>query len=338
MKNIICNALFLRELLLSNNRSKNNKPEYIKPKNNMPKNTRLKNKNPENNNSKASESDDFEIVDGLAMPGGPGIPAGPAMSAGLTVSSGPAISVGSVVSGGFSVPRNFVIPEDISTSAEFVMPVDFKALVASSSTSDNPYLSGTLVSAILSYISDTGAFSQHHNKYCVYPLYLSIPPSLTPETVFMHDFLRCAIEVEGSNYLQICEWVDLGSGSFVPSTPKDYLIDEFVARGFFHSDIIAILSSYQQILLYTNRYLLEAMFKDLFLTSYDMDSLPEDKWHIKSTGLTCRLNLFKKAGLVFAQMRFADITLSHMRWGDYVIPGEIKTFFYLDKSNIKAPT
>ena len=129
------------------------------------------------------------------------------------------------------------------------------------------------------------------------------------------------------------EWVDLKEDS----SPKSTLVAEFLSQGFFQADVLAVLNSYQQILLYTNRYILESMFNDLFYTPEDLEASPEDKWHINSLGLTLNFNIFKKSDSIFGELKFANMTLTHMRWGEYFIPGALKTFFYLDQTDKKKP-
>jgi hypothetical protein len=214
---------------------------------------------------------------------------------------------------------------------KFLTPVNINKL---DSTSDNPYLHLTFTTPILRYLKDTGAYSYYFSKINEYPLYLSIKPSVSPEVVFMHDFIRGAVEIEGVSYSKMNEWVDLKEDA----NPKSTLVAEFLSQGFFRADILAVLNSYQQILLYTNRYILESMFSELFYTPEDLEANPEDKWHINSVGLTLKFNIFKKSDSIFAELKFANMSLNHMRWGEYFIPGALKTFFYLDQSEKKAPT
>ncbi len=213
---------------------------------------------------------------------------------------------------------------------KFLTPVNINKL---DSTSDNPYIHLTFTTPILSYLRDTGAYSYYFSKINEYPLYLSIKPSVSPEVVFMHDFLRGAVAIEGVSYSQMSDWVDLKEDA----NPKSTLVAEFLSQGFFQADILAVLNSYQQILLYTNRYILESMFSELFYTPEDPEANPEDKWHINSVGLTLKFNIFKKSDSIFGELKFANMTLKHMRWGEYFIPGALKTFFYLDQSDKKQP-
>ena len=186
------------------------------------------------------------------------------------------------------------------------------------------------------------------------------------EQVFFYDFIRRAIEINGVGHDLMSDWEMVSeaytsdssyssdsSDSSCDSDSSDlsitkhskeeskedseiktrtFMLDTFLKSGFTIKDINSIFKSYQQVLLYTDKYLLESLFTDIFFTHKDFEASPEDKWHIQSQGLSCRFNIFKRRKYVFAELKVSNINLIHVKWGEYSIPGEVKTYFYLDQS------
>jgi hypothetical protein len=248
---------------------------------------------------------------------------------------------------------------------EKIRPFDLNKLF-----SDSKYgvlLHLTLTKKLIDYLINTEAFVHRNIGFNEYPLSLAHNSDhrRNSEQVFLYDFLRLAIEINGIDYKTMQDWEiiesDIKDGLTKNDSKTKKIQDtqdiqeskninakkavnkRFIQSGFSIKDINAIFKSYQQVLIYTNKYLLEALFLNLFFTHKDLNKdlnkdielLPEDKWHIQSNGLKCKLNFFKRNGFVFADLSFSNITLNHMKWGEYFIPGMIKTYFYLDKVNVK---
>ena len=258
----------------------------------------------------------------------------------------------------------------LSSRKERIRPFSLKSLGISTGS---PFLYITMNKILLDYMVETQAFCYREKPADTapadmlrseYPLSLVFNSSFcrNAEQVFFYDFIRRAIEINGVGHSLMSDWEivreacssdsDSDSsdsskegGGLVESKEDDdiktrtFILDLFLKAGFTIKDINSVFKSYQQVLLYTDKYLLESLFPDIFFTHKDFDLSPEDKWHIQSQGLSCRLNIYKRRQSVFAELGVSNINLIHVNRGEYSIPGEIKTYYYLDQSIIgEVPT